>query len=123
MAKIRTGFVSNSSSSSFIISSKTEKPKMTLSISIEDIVDYTAVTEADVNHFFLEQYGYDTIEEMLAEADYFQEPYDKAIQAIRNGDTVYFGNVSNESGNAYEELIYEHGFSGEKNFDVILSGE
>jgi hypothetical protein len=119
--KIRNGFVSNSSSSSFIISSF-ESPKMTITI------DLSAMSEKienknQLDDYYLEEYEYETIEEFLKEeSGGLAEEYERVLSELNEGCTIYAGYVSNDSGDTLENLIYDNGFSGILNFDVIRNG-
>jgi hypothetical protein len=114
--KIRKGFVSNSSSSSFIISSK-KKPVMTIEIELDELS--TEITnKEELDDYFTRLDYYDTIEEMLEEEGN-KEQYDMALAELAIGDTIYAGDVSSDSGNELESLIYSQGFSGNCNFKVI----
>lgn len=106
--KIRTGFVSNSSSSSFILPYNKD---LTVSITVDELIeiinnaDESSVDERlhtveDVNEYFIEQYGYrdQTIEDILEE-EYYQEKYDDLIEIINRGQSVLVGNIS------YHELL------------------
>lgn len=124
--KIRQGFVSNSSSSSFIIISK-EKPKdITISIksTIEDIVDYSISNINELNNYYVDYYN--SIEEMKKNKDYWDEEltqYNKIVDLLDTGQTVYICGCSNEddglSGaiyNGLDDIIIENGEYINENF-------
>lgn len=117
--KIRNGFVSNSSSSSFIIvadSKKKLKTKITIDIDFNDFVDKTFNNSADFIKYLKEYYG--LTEEEIMERRY----YKKAIAAINKGDTVYIGEVASDNDNALETYLYEKGLPS-KIDDVIIINE
>jgi hypothetical protein len=121
--KVRNGFVSNSSSSSFIISTNADTPKLTLTISLDSIISTICTTKEQVDKFFLEEYGSrgDTIETLLGyEDNYIVGNYMKCLEAINNGKKVCFGDVSSEDYESISSFIYSNGFDGTpENFDII----
>ena len=102
--KVRSGFVSNSSSSSFVIAAKNKKDLKT-KITIE-------VNFAD----FIEDSGIKTIEDL---DEYFEEEYDEGFQklakykaakkAIEEGKTLYCGRLHSDGDNSIE-LLLQDGF-------------
>jgi hypothetical protein len=124
MAKIRMGLVSNSSSSSFIIATDSNKPELVLSISIEDIVDRIIKNKDELDEWFLDQYGFDTVKEMLEEEpDYCGKTYKKCITSLNLGKRIMIGCVSNEDDEPMSNFIYSNGFNGNVNFDIIREVE
>jgi len=115
--KTRMGFVSNSSSSSFIIASK-EKPKMIIEIDIEYIADKKITTEKELVEYLLEEYGYDTIEEFFDNEEWDKNNYDKCLKALEEGNFLYAGSISSD-GETSEAYIYDNGWNGNKNFEVL----
>jgi hypothetical protein len=117
--KIRSGFVSNSSSSSFIISSKNDKLTLTLTLQISEIVDKVIANKEELDEYFLYEYGYNQTLEELLEEEYYKEKYNVCMNALKEGGKLYFGDVSNEDYDSIGSFIYQNGFNGEKNFEVI----
>jgi hypothetical protein len=116
--KIRVGFVSNSSSSSFIISSF-EKPKLTIEVDIEELSESIIDNKEKLDEYFLDYYDYKTIEEMLADGDPLKKEYEKCLTELQLGSKIYIGQVSSDSYEPIENLLYNSGLSGKKNFEVI----
>ena len=112
--KIRTGFVSNSSSSSFILPYNKD---LTVSITVDDLIDIIdnadesyvkepLHTVDDLNKYFVEQYGYrdQNIDELLNAEEYYQEEYSKLFDIIKSGHSVLVGTISYHEGVATELL-------------------
>jgi hypothetical protein len=117
MAKIRLGFVSNSSSSSFIIAGK-ETPRMTIDVDISSLVEYTISNKDELDEYFVDEYSYETIDE-IKEDSWVESQYKKCLRELKEGKTIYAGETSSDDDEAYSNLIYFNGFNGEINFDVI----
>ena len=121
MAKIRLGFVSNSSSSSFIIASK-EKPNMTIktTINLDNFIDYIITNKKDLDKYFLEEVGYNSIDEMISKSEWYKDIYQECLKELDKGETIYMGEVSNNGENE-EFLLFGIGFDeySDKNFKII----
>ena len=117
--KNRDGFVSNSSTSSFIVATKEGKAKGKISIEV-DLEDYareTLRTLADVETYFLTERYYEKDE--LENSEEFQE----VKKAIENGKIVLVGSFSSE-GDPMEAFLCENGIAELGNEDVqIILGE
>ena len=107
--KTRTGFVSNSSSSSFIIAAKKrDKLTVTVEINLGDFVTEIISTEKELVAYILERNGEETLEEAL-KSEYTKEQYDQMLAAIKAGKEVYIGDVGSEGENGLELMIYQNG--------------
>ncbi len=85
--KIRTSFVTNSSSSSFVIHSKDVNIQNTIS------------TKEELDKYIKSQYGWRdcTIEELMEEeSEWLREKYNKYLEWISSGEAIYFGSIDNE---------------------------
>ncbi len=102
--KIRNGFVSNSSSSSFIVAVEGET-KVALSVKI-DLANYGDVcrTEEEVKSAFLNTcVGYKgEIEEHVL------DEYETCLKAVREGKTIIVGSF-NSDGEAVEQFVCDQG--------------
>jgi len=115
MAKIRNGFVSNSSSSSFIIASKKE-PEIKIKINVREICDYVVKTKEDLDLVIKERFYVDEINKL---EDYDLIIYNKCLKSLEDGNEIYFGTVANDYDDEIGNFIYRSGFGKEVNFDII----
>jgi hypothetical protein len=106
--KNRKGFVSNSSSSSFILAVDDVSKDVKISISIEKCISKKASTKEELDAAFIDEYGYGnmTIDDFLAEENYYQEQYDKCLDSINRGKTIIIGTASNEDDDSAALAIY-----------------
>lgn len=115
MAKIRTGFVSNSSSSSFIVAGKKgeNKVKITLEVDLKELSSRVVETIEELNSAIIYEYGYgerNTVEEVLDEDWFDKDKYERLVKEIESGNAVYFGTVSTEDYGVSETYIANNGF-------------
>lgn len=129
--KIRKGFVSNSSSTSFVLSKKKsndEDISVTIKISMKDLVRKVITTKEELKAHFLEYYHYDSWE-YLIDSDEFEDSeerdYITMLSAIERGDTVYICEASSDdSDNPISQFFYNDGVRQEYFDDdiTIISG-
>ena len=113
MAKIRNGFVSNSSSSSFIIAGN-DKPKITIEINIERLCSYVVKTKEQLDEA-IKGFYYTNIESLEG---YELIIYNKCLSALENEKTIYFGSATSD-GDPEDNFLYYSGLGEERNFDTI----
>jgi len=93
--KIREGFVTNSSSSSFVIVLQNNDSKNTVK------------TEKELIALFTERYDADFLEE-----PYCKRLFDKYVDLIRSGKQLYFGSISNDDYNLdLQNTVKDLGFN------------
>ena len=128
--KIRSGFVSNSSSSSFVVAVKEGETKITVTTEFDlaDSARATCRTIEDLNEHFLEEwaYGHDSIEEFLNDSEevWATEHYKKAKEAIENGKVVMFGSFESYGEGPVESMLCDNGLKGivdEDKIEIIYS--
>jgi hypothetical protein len=120
--KIRNGFVSNSSSTSFMVALKNaSKTSTKVKIELEvDLAEYGKVINntKELNAYYDSEFGYS-----LEEAEESEE-YVKARKAIEQGKTIIAGSFGDETDNAVEVLLCHKGiedFIKDKNIEIIHS--
>lgn len=120
--KIRAGFVSNSSSSSFIVAS--EGPaEVVVKADLSKYADRTVRTIEELDAAILEDYGWKQtiVEELLAQGDdWLKRMYLRAREAVEGGKTVLFGTVSSEGEDGLEQLLYNNGIPETPGVEIIL---
>jgi hypothetical protein len=102
--KVRLDFVTNSSSSSYVVAFKqlsedeTNKLPMFAKKLVEGFVNMLSAIKSkeDLDKYFLEYYGYETIDEMLAEDEWAKRRYDEWLDKINQGFAI--GEISVEYG-------------------------
>lgn len=124
--KTRLGFVTNSSSSSFIVGLKKDENgnysedtiKALIAFAeqtLEDVTEDKITTVEELEKRYLEEYYYKSIEEMKEEEEGLYEDFLKAKEAIENGSTIYFGSVADDCYDIFG--IYEDLFNNLKKSD------
>ncbi len=115
--KIRSDFVTNSSSSSYVIAYKTinsideetliKYPFLKNYSNLIEKVLFTAgdndtnegkrfISKEEYDKYFIDNYGWGdciTVEKILADDDYLVDAYNKAIQALNNGFNILIKDV------------------------------
>lgn len=118
--KIRSGFVSNSSSSSFVVACPSElNGKFTLKVEV-DLKKYcrhgkVLKTIDDLNEYIEDYYGWDLEEFFREESKRNIEKYHKLKEAIEAGMEVYTGWASHNDSYDPIELLIGNGYDLEKN--------
>lgn len=114
--KMRSGFVSNSSSSSFIIATEPGEgpPAITVTMSLESVLTETFKTKEELDKHIFQDYGWGdnpTIESILESEDYIKDWYNASVKALEEGKVVYWGSGSNEDYDAVSQFIYAGGLT------------
>jgi len=136
--KIRIGFVSNSSSSSFMVAAKDNeklKGKIMVTIDLEDNIETTISNEEELRDWLIkehccgEKYKTMTIPQLLEEMDefYVNEQVEKMQEQLDNGNKIFIGRASSDyEGNIGQLLIYEKTLDAidfEDEVEILDNGE
>jgi hypothetical protein len=117
--KIRQGFISNSSSSSFIIVSGRKPEELELEVRIKfkasQFSDDVIETEEELVNYFL-RYGYGNVDGIKK-----QESFQNYLGYIREGKKLIFCLVSNEDTSPLESFLYDQNLS--EGSVLILPGD
>jgi len=122
--KIRCGFVSNSSSSSFVVAIG-DKSEVTLTIKadLSRFADVTISTIEELDEYIIDEWGWskaNTIDAIIADSQYAKRVYEGAREAIEGGKRVLFGRLSSD-GEALEQFLCYQGIPESPGIDIIQS--
>jgi len=122
--KIRTGFVSNSSSSSFIVSAKKGVTPVAL-VEITLPIDKVISTKKELDEYYIEMYagGDDTTVEKILEAEnYLRDDYESCTEELEEGNVLHFGSVGNDYSDTATVLLYDKGIGEHLKNCSLISG-
>lgn len=113
--KIRTGFVSNSSTSSFLIAAddngEDTKVKIQIEVDISRYADTVMRTKEEVDAYMIDRHCWGdmkTLEDVFQSdwcGESLKEEYEKMIDAVEKGKVVMAGGFSNEYSDAAELFL------------------
>ena len=104
--KTRHGFVSNSSSSSFVVAVKPGQDEVKVTFPLSEIAARTINSVADLDRW---DKGWKEDQGRFDDSKYHDEIYNKCLNALKEGKIVLMGSFSNEDGNVISGLLYEQG--------------
>ena len=121
--KIRKGFVSNSSSSSFIISTKNPnklKVKLEIEVDLNEFIDEYGnddkrtifKTEQDLKKYYAYNYGY-------VDSDFDNKEYQNCLSEIKKGNSIIILSCSNENG-SLEGFLCDNGIDNIKSDNIKI---
>jgi len=106
--KMRHGFVSNSSSSSFIVASANDKVSITVEIDLRSLSRKVVTDVTDLDWYLIDRYSESEIDDPNSHAGRIKL---KAIQALADGKKIYFGSIYNDSDDPVELMLYRKGLA------------
>lgn len=109
--KIRTGFVSNSSSSSFIISAKTKGALKDIELKV--VIDLNKFVHKKITTLA-------ELAEVQSDYGYDEKTLEKMVKEIEKGNTVFVGSFSNEDGEPLSDFLCYNGLPPVENITIIL---
>jgi hypothetical protein len=110
--KTRQGFVSNSSSSSFILAvdAKRAEKEISVKVSIEPCIEKRIDSVDELNAYLIEQYAWredcNTIEKLLDEGDFEIPHYEAMVEALKDEKIILFGSGSSEGDSPGDLAVY-----------------
>jgi hypothetical protein len=108
--KLRNGFVSNSSSSSFIVAVPKDKKEINITITV-NLSEYGRRIEnsQELLEYFINEYCYGENKNIdgLKENKYVYQQYEKSLHAFEQGKDIIVGDVANDSEDAIERYLYD----------------
>ena len=125
--KIRNGFVSNSSSSSFILATKTDKTKTKIEIEIDlgNLSNVIITRIVELNYYYINRHGWreiNTLKLIFEQNEYLKEDYQKCVDKLNDGYTLFLGSISNDGDEPISYYLYNNGFPKMKDFEVLQEG-
>ncbi len=121
--KIRNGFVSNSSSSSFIISSEMHiEPKVCIEIPMSQLNAKCITNIDDLNKYFIKNYGIiiskdETFEEAL-EINEVEQIYKNCSDKINNNKALWMFEASSDSDDG-DTILYGKKLPYSKDYEIV----
>jgi hypothetical protein len=107
--KIRDGFVSNSSSSSFIVAVPSRAKKLEIKVTVtgdlNDFIDERIKTVQELDRYLIDEYGWDL--NTLDKND--KKIYEKCIKNLDKGKDILVGCFSTDSDNILETVLCNEG--------------
>lgn len=105
--KVRKSFVTNSSSTSFILTSKKKHKKIEfttkITVDLYKYIDATISSKEDLDAYFYNDLYVGNLSNM---SSYYSELYDKYLNIIKNGEVIYICDCSNEDSDYISSLLY-----------------
>lgn len=118
--KKRNGFVSNSSSSSFIIAGNIDTEiEVKMSVNVTRFCDDYCTTKEELDHYFTHNWGCDL--NYIEEEKWFKEQYENCLAAIKEGKTIFFCEASSDSEDSLSYSIYNGAKINIKDGEVIYN--
>lgn len=121
--KVRNGFVSNSSSSSFIISvpsSVGKGGKIMVEVDPSKVFDTVITSKEELDKWVVDQYGWGgvtDVEKILADEDWVQERYAEMLKTVERGDVVLQGDFE------YDDTSVVNLLTSAKGVKTIVDGD
>ena len=121
--KIRQGFVSNSSSSSFIVALEGESGiiSLTVKVDLSKLANKVITTIDDLDEYIMDEYSWNNsdLQATLNDSVWLQETYDAARKAVEEGQRVIWGTVSNDGYEPLENYLYCDGIPESPGMTII----
>ena len=112
--KVRQSFISNSSSSSFVASSKTGKITITIEVDLSEYAKHVITNAEQLDAHFKDYYGGDDVS--TAKRKVYTDALDR-------GEKIYQGSFSSESGEGLETFLCENGLPDDIKGGTVIESE
>jgi hypothetical protein len=114
--KLRKGYVSNSSSSSFIVSIPKGKENdffIKVPVNLESYATHIIDTKEELDKEFTYRLEY------WGNKEYVETNYNKCLEAINRGERVLLGDFDSDSTDPVEHFLCDNGIGKQDNINVI----
>ena len=117
--KTRHGFVSNSSSSSFVVAVKPGKDEVKVAFSLSELADTEIKTVEELDHWRAEWDEEDN--------EYYKDIYESCLKALKAGKIILMGSFHSTGDDGISTMLYDRGGLKDEEMpeggEIIVKGE
>lgn len=119
--KMRNGFVSNSSSSSFILALNSKNMNIIVQVPVADIADVVSSDYDEIVQYLCNDRGYK--DEAGLRRDGYGRILDSIKEELEEGKFIALGDISSEDDNALMSFMYDYGIPRTHGINVLEGNE